>query len=270
MGLPRVGSAIGAGTIALWLGAGVESGAPPDQTVLAVRDALLRWCDTAKDGAVPEVEQAITSCAQSLVAHLTRDDQAKDQLAQDDILVAGLESADTTSLGPAWVLRVLSQRSGTLVVIHAEARAGVNVEFSNVESNFELFSLLQDELAGRFPGAARGSGPRALSVGTAWWHYGRGDVPRADIGGTVWGEGSPDDIPMVDGHRVLLLWSPILAGRSWHGFEGPEIASAPAEVCITSRLTDNELDRWWAILDLPPATRPSGVWGRLRRGRSLR
>jgi hypothetical protein len=246
--LPTISAAVGAGALSMWLGAEVKNGGNAAISIQPLMTTLLKWTSDWTAGE-PNRDEGITFVARAVVAHLVADDSVLRLYSADSELIESLEATETNSPGPAWVLQLLRQRTGSLIVIHAEQRGGVHVRYENVATNFHLFRLMQESLVGKMPGApSRASSAEGFDV--AWWHYGRGDVNSPRLEGSVWGEGSPDDIPLIDNARVLLLWSPILASRSWHGFVGPVIESAPSRLTIEAQLTSVELDRWRAVLNL--------------------
>ncbi|MDB5346517.1 MAG: hypothetical protein JWP89_4894 [Schlesneria sp.] len=273
--LVGVRTPIGAGIMAMWLGAVAENGRDPTPVIPSMMEALLKWSRTirAEDGeSCPEtiddnLQTGMQWLGQGLVANLGRcAAQREVYMAREDVL-AELERTEHVAVGCMWVAELLRKQSGTLLVVHVAGRKGCFVSYENISNCFHLFTLLQASLAGLVPGTkttprnvvavARGESTHAVTD-VAWWHYGRGDVPEANFAASVWGEGSPDQIPVVNGVQVLLLWPPIMGGRSWDGgFLMPLLAATPPSVTVLNHLTSEQLDEWWATLGLPqPPAKP--------------
>jgi hypothetical protein len=269
--LSKVTSPVGAGNLAVWLGAGVEAGIDPEPTALPILDAMLRWTrtlQTTSEGELaPDQLRAAETLAgleelgQGLVAHLARSPSHRTYLQAREDWTAELERVEQLTPGSGWVLELLRKRSGQLVVLHVEQRRGFRVTYENLSNCFHLFTLLQAALDGKVPDA-RAAEARSLAVArgeafeaasdSACWHYGRGDVSEASFAGSIWGEGSPSEIPQIDGTQVLLLWPPLLGSRSWDaGFFGPYLQAMPPSVVISEELTAEQVDAWWAKLKLP-------------------
>lgn len=269
--LAKVTSPVGAGYLAVWLGAGVEAGIDPEPTALPILDAMLRWIrtlQTTSEGELapgqlraPETLAGLEPLGQGLVAHLARSPSHRTYLQAREDWIAELERVEHLTAGPGWVLELLRKQSGQLVVLHVEERRGFQVAYENLSNCFHLFTLLQAALVNKVPDA-KAAAAKSLAVArgeafeaaddSACWHYGRGDVPQADIGGSIWGEGSPSEIPKIDGTQVLLLWPPILGARAWDaGFFGPYLQAMPPGVSVTEELTAEQVDAWWSKLNLP-------------------
>ncbi|MCA8995854.1 MAG: hypothetical protein KDA80_02685 [Planctomycetaceae bacterium] len=278
--LPAIDSATGAGAIAVWLGAGVESGASPEPTTVPILQAMVRWChalelpEGTEDEAVEEeppsldaeILEGLEMLGRAAVAHLSVHEQV-DQFSQNEDLHAALERAEPYSIGAMWVAALFQQVSGELIVIHAERRTGYRIRYDNLANCFHLFTLLQGCLAGKMPGAERPD-PQVLAIASgesqgqaydrAWWHYGIGPHPQPELQASVFGEMSPAAIPEVDGQQVLLLWSPILQSRTWDsGFFGPILHARMPNVRIVDELSREEIERWCERLKLPEATMTS-------------
>jgi hypothetical protein len=266
--LAKVTSPMGAGYLAVWLGAGVEAGIDPEPTALPILDAMLRWTRTLHaTHRSPETLAGLEPLGQGLVAHLARSPSHRTYLQAREDWIAELERAEAFSPGPGWVLELLRKQSGQLVVLHLEQRRGFQMMYENLSNCFHLFTLLQAALVGKVPDA-RGADAKSLAVArgeafeaasdSACWHYGRGDLPTSDIGGSIWGEASPSQIPRIDGTQVLLLWPPILGSRSWEaGFFGPYLQAMPPSVVLTDELNSEQVDAWWAKLKLPTLEKKS-------------
>ncbi|MCC9600895.1 hypothetical protein LOC67_09980 [Stieleria sp. JC731] len=271
--LDEVFSAPGAGFLAVYFGAAVESGADPDVTGPSIVNAMLRFassvdvpgddaCDDDDEDFDPATVTGLELLGQGLVAHVSRSPNMLQRLSHDPTTIAELERVEHISPGPGWVLELLRKRSGELLVIHVQHRRGFQVAYENLSNCFHLFTLLQAALQNyRFPETQ--TVPRSLlnvakgmtfedQSDTAWWHYGVGTYPEADFGGTIWGEANPESIPEVDGRQVVLLWPPVLQSRSWGtGFFGPFLQAAPPNVKVLEELDSDEVQRWCDRLNLP-------------------
>ena len=265
----------GAAWLALTLGAAIEGGAPVDLTGPAVVDLLLSWlpklpvdeadADTDAD-AVPreptpeqaEVLAALPLLGQSVVAHLARMPQLREELARDAALVERLEALSGQSDGAMWVHEVLARHSGPLLVLHPPSGTGFRLRYENVSNCFHLFSLIQCALGRSIPGGrvpsgavcavARGESTERVSD-QAWWHYGDPRSKTADIGGSIWGEASVRSIPAFKGVQIILLWPPLLGSRSWDsGFMGPHLEASPSDVVVEAELDEKDCDAWFEEL----------------------
>ncbi len=268
--MQAVSSASGAGLLAIWLGASVEHGVDPEPTSEPILRTLVKWCgsittaDDDEDLDPQPDDETLTGCeylGQGLVAHLARSPKQRDEFAKRAEVVNELSRVEHLAVGAMWVMELLRKCSGELIVMHAEHETGFRVEYKNLSNCFHLFTLLQGELAGNMPGSKKPS-PTVIAAANgkvnaevhdqAWWHYGSGNVPTKDLTGFVPGEASPDSIARIDGHQVLLLWSPILASRSWDsGFFAPLLQAAPPSVEIKAKLSRREIRQWREKLALP-------------------
>lgn len=267
--MSKIDSPAGAGLLAIWLGASVENGIDPEPTIQPVLQTMLRWTrsmvtldDDEQEDPEPddEVVTGTELLGQSLVAHISCAPSVRKQLQDEPTLMAELERVEHLTAGAAWLAELLRKCSGELVVLHAEQPSGVRVKYENISNCFHLFTLLQGALTG-FPGALKTSkSVLAVAKGdsyddvsdSAWWHFGQGNVPKADIAGSVFGEASPNSIARVDQQQVILLWPPILQGRSWDsGFFAPVLSSALPSVTRVSELSSDEVRQWREKLQLP-------------------
>jgi hypothetical protein len=270
-GLPELSSAPGAGALAIWLGGQVEGGAAAEPTAMPILRTLLKWSRTIEtvdeesevEPSEPDGETLIgmSRLGQGLVAHLSHSPDTRTAVSQDVETLRELSRTQYLSVGALWVVSLLQQCSGELIVLHATRSKGVRVTYRNIGNCFHLFSLLQGALAGAMPGAKSPSA-KVLQVASgkeegettdeAWWHYGRPDVPEANLRGSIFGEQSPSEIPQVDRTQIILLWPPILQSRSWDsGFFGPVIASSLPSVELSGMLSDEEVASWRGKLNLP-------------------
>jgi hypothetical protein len=276
----ETGSPTGAGFLATWYGAGVESGRDPGLTCRPITDAFLKWSRTIAtpaDGAAsenagnvpPPGEETIDQetidglqwLGQALVAHLTRSAELRCWFMEADGICSELERLEPYSIGAVWVLQLLRQRSGTIVVLNVMQRTGAVIRYGNIANCFHLFTLLQGALAGVMPDAqevngelldmARGKGPVVKGHDHAWWHYGQACSVTPDLGSSVWGEAAPDSIASVDGQQVMLLWPPILQSRGWDtGFFAPILEASPPGVEVIEVLSAADADAWRQRLGL--------------------
>jgi hypothetical protein len=241
-------------------------------TLGPILETLLKWSETVETPNEDEVEDeyevevqettliGMERLGQGLVAHLTRCPSERERIAKRTEIIDELERGATFSVGAMWVAEIFRKRSGLLLVIHAEERKGVWVQYENISNCFHLFSLLQRALVGIMPGAKEPS-PEVLKAlegnleENAWdgacWHYGQGTSATASLDASIWGEASPDSIERIDDNQVMLLWNPIMENRTWdRGFFGPRIMSAPAQVTVVNELTAEQLEGWWKRLKL--------------------
>lgn len=269
----------GAGYLAVWLGAAVEDGQDPELTCGPIVETFLRWALTVETS--PEVEagendeadypedpepdeetiSGLQLLGQALVAHLARAPNHRRRLAETGEIRRQFERIEHLSYGATWVMHLLRQCSGEIIVLNAAHRKGVIVRYKNISNCFHLFTLLQGAVANIMPDAqqtpedvlavARGEASGEVHD-HAWWHYGQGDCPKADMGASIWGEAEPDRIVQVDGAQVMLLWPPILQSRSWDaGFFSPILHASLPGVEVVRELSAPELGAWWARLGLP-------------------
>jgi hypothetical protein len=119
--LPKVNTALGAGALCMWLGAEVESGGNAANSIQSLITTLLKWIGNST-AIGSNRDEGITLVARSVVAHLLADDSLLRSYSANSELIESLDVAETDSPGPSWVLRVLRQRTGSLIVIHAEQR----------------------------------------------------------------------------------------------------------------------------------------------------
>ncbi len=269
--IPTLGSTTGAGLLAVWFGGSVENGLDPTPTTPVLMQTLLDRCSRVQTNEEGQPTAGYTEdwatgtqlLGQGLVAHLVRVPERRAAYASDPEVVDVLESVEHLSAGVVWVLEVLRRKSGELVVVHATERAGVRVRYEEIANCFQLFTLMQAEFAGKMPGSGTAD-PEVVALATgqgdgkahdsAWWHYGQPFSNEPNVVASVFGEAPVESIGEVDGERVMLLWPPVLEGRSWDsGFFGPPIAGSTPSVRVTEELTPVDLERWWQRLHLPVA-----------------
>lgn len=223
--LAELTSPTGAGVLALWLGAAVEGGRDPELSCRPIVETFLRWSRTVETAPEPggddedfeddpepdeETIAGLQKLGQSLVAHLSRASGLRKWLAETGEIYREFERVEHLSYGATWVIQLLRQRSGELVVLNVAQKKGVLARYENIANCFHLFTLLQGALIGVMPDArdtpekllsfARGN-PTNEDVGSdsAWWHFGQGNVAEPDIAASIWGEGGPDEISRIDG-----------------------------------------------------------------------
>lgn len=273
--IAEAGSPTGAGFLAVWLGARVEHGRDPDRTGQPIVDAFLKWSgtiatapadaegDDAGGEAPPpddETSAGLRLLGQALVAHLARSPQLRRWCAETDRVYQEFQRVEPLSIGAVWVLELLRQRSGRLVVLNVRHRVGVVVRYSNIATCFHLFTLLQGALAGVMPDARKAS-PQLLDIArgksrdegqdAAWWHYGQAGAASPHLGSSVWGEAGPDSISSIDGRQVMLLWPPLLQSRTWDtGFFSPVLEACLPSVEVIEVLSAGDVEAWWRRLGL--------------------
>jgi len=283
----ELSSPTGAGFLAVWLGARVEGGRDPDRTGRPIAEAFLKWSRTigtrtdheadGDGGAVDNPHQGddetiagMQLLGQALVAHLARSPGLRRWFVETDEIYGELRRVQQHSIGAAWMLELLRQRSGKLVVLNVRHKIGVVVLYSNIATCFHLFTLLQGALAEVMPDAqkvskhvidiARGAQP-GMAQDTAWWHYGQAHAAEPSLAASVWGEAGPESISTVDGRQVLLLWPPILQSRSWDaGFFSPILEATPPGVAVMEVLSSSQVEAWQARLGLAPTASFDRSW----------
>ena len=270
--LSKLNSPTGAGVLATWLGARVEGGNEPEPTCAPVLETFLRWSrsietvsgDAGEDDPEPDPRtiDGLEYLGSALVTHLAHSRDQSGQIHVSDELRAEVERIEHLSNGATWVLQLLNQTSGDLVVLIVDQRLGFVVRYENLSNCFHLFTLLQGALAKVKPNGcqlskeklaiARGEIKSGQGSDQAWWHYGQPTSPEPNIVASVWGEMSPDQFIALEGTRVMLLWPPLLGQRSWSiGFFSPILDVALPRVTLTKELTPDEVAQWWTKLDLP-------------------
>lgn len=205
-----IASPTGAGLVAVWLGAGVEGGRDPDRTGRPIAEAFLKWSrtiatgpddaaanDADRDGPQPDEETiaGLQLLGQALVAHLARSPQLRRWFNETDGIRSELSRVEPYSIGAVWVLELLRQRSGKIVVLNVRHKIGVVVRYNNIATCFHLFTLLQGALAGVMPDAGKVSRhlldiahgkSQGTGNDTAWWHYGPASATSPSLAASVW------------------------------------------------------------------------------------
>jgi hypothetical protein len=279
--LPAVRSPGGAGVLALWVGARVEKGVDPEDSVEFVQETLLRWLcslpEPPDDDREPsptdhfpaDMLDGIAMLETSLLAHLSRSDRALLAFRENLEARALLQRLYDWEAGGEYLLEILNHCSGDLVVLHGSKLKGYLVSYRNLSNCFHLFTLLQGALEGGMPGSRKASREvLAIARGeqsgnatdSAWWHYGQPSLLEANLSALVFGEASPRSIESVDGVQVLLVWPPIMESRSWDGgFFYPRLLVAPPEVTVLRELLPEEITEWRSRLGLPGTSTPERV-----------
>lgn len=272
--LHEITSPTGVGLIAIWLGAAIENEGDPKVSGKFVISSIIDWSkqvpdlpeddEQGDDSKLPKVDsdlvRGLEMLGQSAVAHLSRDDGLLTSLRCDEEAHKVLTVAENWSPGPMWVMEIVRQRSGEMIVLHGVEKKGFNVRYENLSNCFHLFTLLQGALGNKMPGG-RKAAERALAVALgdeyekvhdqAWWHFGQGTSASPELATMVFGEATLESIEKVDGVQVLLLWPPILESRSWDGgFFSPYLAAAPPSVRIVAELDNMEIEKWRKRLKL--------------------
>ena len=184
----------------------------------------------------------------------------RDKAAADAALTKSLRDWADVSNGAIWILELLRQQTGELLVIHGEADKGYRIAYANIGRAFHFFTLLQHALEGRMPGAKQADA-RLITIAKgeehgdahdkAWWHYGQGDSPKPELSESVWGEGTMDEIERINDTRVMILWPPLME-RGWNSsFFTPILSLRLPDVRILAELPQNEVAVWKARLGLP-------------------
>lgn len=269
-GFPTITAPIGAGLLAVWFGSGVENGAEPEPTAGVILQTMLN--QTRKIVTVPEasdeedppadeeVLSGIQFLGQALVAHVGRSAVLRERISRNAQIVGELERVAHLAVGATWVSELLRQKSGDVLVFHADHPQGVQVRYANLSNCFHFFTLLQASLESVMPDAqqananvvavARGEAFEDVND-SAWWHFGQGTSSKATLESSVWGEGALTEIATIDGQQVVILWPPILQGRGWSGgFFGPYLQASPPSVTVTRRLPPEEVTAWREKLSL--------------------
>ena len=269
----------GVAWILVTFGGLAESSETTDVTFDAVWNEFLAWLpnlpkveeEDGEESEPPEItaeEQEwldpFPMICQSVVSHLARSPERHAELRTDAALMERLSELRYWSHGAIWVEEALQRISGPLIVLHPESGKGFRLRFENVANCFHLFTLIQNALENKLPGA-RTPDPHVVAVARgqisdvaydeAWWHYGNPHSPTPNLMASIWGEGVVDDIPIINGVRCILLWSMIMGSRGWDGnFFGPAIQSMPSDVTIEAELTKEECQEWFQQLKIDPKT----------------
>ncbi len=270
--------------LALTLGTSIEKGSDvglSGPALLAYFRSRLPLLPYASSHGSPEASQTFSpqqlallkvfdELCTAVVAHLARLPELREDLADDQEFVERLEQLEDFGPGAAWVRAAIQKTSGTLVALQPRTEKGGVFAYANVSNCFHLFSLLQAAVGRRIAGgrtpsagvvaAARGETDQKVSD-QAWWHYGDPRSPTPELSAAIWGEALVRSIPLVDDARVILLWPPVLASRSWDsGFFGPRIDAMPANVTLERMLTRQEARTWLQRVGVEGSRKWWRVW----------
>ena len=248
-----------AAVAAVACGALVEDGADgrPALPMLTSRMETI-LTEAASDGEDSPAWKALDWFYRPLVAILSRDHEARAEVARGPLLALAGEIADRHP-GVGHLHRLLRVMKVTLLVIDPVAVKGWRVAIRGVSDNFQLHLLLRHVLAGDLaleaplPAAvatALGDGPQHtdhIVEGTwdllSWTAVDRsGALPEpVDEDHWIWNEGVPAEVPVFDDEPVVLL-GPATCGRSWNNFR--TFDALHAEVVVTETLhLDNVAER---------------------------
>ena len=256
--LKQVNSPIGAGLLAVWFGGFVENGKNPEPFIPYLLKSFLHFGSLAVENKSTQnivgLEMGLQYFGQSLVALLARSSTIREELSEDESVLDKIENIAEFSSSGIWIEEVFKKVSDSLLVIHAQERVGVRVQYKNISNCFHLFSLLQECIADVMPGSKNIS-DKILQIAKtgeyineddsdeAWWHYGQAFSKEADMMSSVFGEPSPHSISRINGEQVILLWEPILSKRIWDcDFCRPYLEAMPPSVELIDILTENEVD----------------------------
>lgn len=264
----------GAAWLSVAFGTAVEHGKNPSSSVQPMVNLLRSWLPSFP--ALPDTEkqkpdeQSLTSyqkelaaampwLCQSIVAHLVRMPEFRDQLAQDTIFLLQLEKVEGYTHAASWVRELLGRRSGSLLALHPESGRALKFNFLNIRNCYHLFTLLQIDIGRRLPG---GRLPRrrlfnvasgkseGKATDTALWHFGDPKSAQPNLLMAIKGESSVDNIPVIDGLKVLVLW-PVQEPLEWNAdYFRPIIAAAPPSVRLNEELNPEDAGAWFDKLGI--------------------
>ncbi|WP_328875346.1 hypothetical protein OHT76_37670 [Streptomyces sp. NBC_00287] len=232
------------GTIAVLVGACVESGADPGpcaphifvelaETLAAAGEFAERWEETGggdfpdpESGEVdpgvfervgpeaalawltlPQWEMASVAMLSHPAVRIALDGSLRARLLRGVRAVAEASGHEFKCL--TYALLVLDDEP--LVVLHRPSGTGYRLRMSGIGDNFQLHTLLADLLVGggHVPGRAPSPQEVAVCRDAPGQVHTVGSFNLVTPGGEwVWNEGTPTDIPVVDGVRLLVLDPP--------------------------------------------------------------
>ena len=209
------------------------------------RPEALPHCLCALFATDPEPAMAsfgMGSLATGLLSRLAASRPLRDRLRQEKQVIPFCEGFgelfDPALVSLPGLLNMAEE--GTVILLSLERRVGVEAAFRQVDSNFLLFTLLQnlfhregllerfgapkfvydpvlDKLSRHLPLSKKERVPDLLEDNAGFDYYApsalRADG-RFDILHLVWGEGSPCTLPQLDGKNLLLL-APLTLPRRW-------------------------------------------------------
>lgn len=260
-------SPIGASFVATLLGHVVEVSRGAERSFDQLWALFFAWCSECNasereaESRQPILEEAFAGIGPALVSHLAQLPDRRSALRADSKVMGLLGDLADGIAGVGWVFQALRMSSGSLVALHPTSASGWRLRYENVADCFHLFTLLQGALGDRVPGgrhpnaaltaAATGVGPAEGLNDESWWHYGHAFGATPELGTSIWGESLASEIPSARGEQVIVLWPPILHGRSWDaGFFTPHLQQMPSQVVLEGQLSTDECKEWIEHLGL--------------------
>ncbi len=278
--LIEVENPVGAGYLAIFLGAQVEGGSDPLSSGWHLLMAMMKWTrtiitDDESDAASAPDEDLLFGLehfGRGVVAHFTRSPELHDRLVADESIQQEIFRLEHLSNGCMWLAQILRQTSGEITMLHVASRRGVRVKYENLSNAFHFFTIFQSRIGEVIPGAQAApdhvisaalgeSENQNGQIDCASWHYGQATSPTAELMASVWGEGSLEEVAEIDGEKVILLWPKIMENRTWDsGFFGPIIHSALPNVEILKVLEKREVEEWFERLGTHVRTAKKPFW----------
>jgi len=262
----------GAAWVAVAFGTAIEKGLDPKLSGRAVMELFQWWLlqlpapskdRSKKANPTDHQEELLASMpwlGQSVVSHVAKMPEYREELASDPVLIQQLQSAEEYTYAAIWVRELLERRSGKLLVLHAESGRAMSFKYQNIGNCFHLFSLLQMAIGRQLPGGRTpndkivevASGQKQARVNdTACWHYGNPQSPQPDLAGLIAGEASVEVIPVIGDTQVMILWPPIHGARKWDsGFFGPFLQAASPGVQLEEELSEERARSWFQQLGI--------------------
>ncbi|MFG6412706.1 hypothetical protein ACG02S_02220 [Roseateles sp. DC23W] len=260
-------SPVGASFVATLLGNVAEVHRGAERSFDQLWALFFAWCsecnasEPVDESRRPMLVEALTGVGPALVSHLAQLPDRRSALRADSTVMGLLGDLADEIAGVCWVFQALRMSSGSLVALHPTSANGWRLRYENVADCFHLFTLLQCALGDRVPGgrnpnaaltaAATGLGPAEGLHDQSWWHYGHAFGATPELGTSIWGEALAAEIPSARGEQVILLWPPILHGRSWDaGFFTPHLQQMPSQVVLEGQLPPEQCKEWMEHLGL--------------------
>ncbi|MEL7499713.1 MAG: hypothetical protein AAFN77_19070 [Planctomycetota bacterium] len=262
----------GASWLAILFGSAVEQGRDPMLTAPAMWDAFCHRLDqfppTVNESVdLPEMNdrqevlaEGMAPFCQGMVAHLARAPGLVQQISSDQAIRERIRFLQNYSHGFTWIDEILARDSGNVLLLHAESRRAVLMEYQNVGNCFHLFTLIQGAIGEKLPG---GQVPNETLLAAArceveldegdeaWWHYGSPNSTEPDMIASIFGEASVSSIPEIEGQKVMILWPKIMESRGWGaGFFGIPIEASPPNAQLQHELSPDEAEQWFKRLGL--------------------
>ncbi|MGB1287475.1 MAG: hypothetical protein ACPG7F_13130 [Aggregatilineales bacterium] len=211
--------------------------------------------------------QSFNYIYRAIIAMTSRSKIGRSQLAADNDLVKSFAALQEYGEGAIWLYkmaRVLDDED--LIVLHPTLQKGYHVRISGVADNFQLHTLLADELIGD---AVEGWIPHDSRPSTAVVRIVRGELSEAhvtaqgffnlynwfaiepdgrldsEIAGQkqawIWNEGIPGDIMPFESQRIILLGEAAYK-RTWNAVRIFEAMHPETEVI--AQLSDAAVQDW--------------------------